>query len=154
MDARIFRTQLMGLREDLLRVPLERRFVYDSQQNVLFINLSHYTVRTVGDVEQIRETVVRRVSAVGRRVYAIVNYDGFRIDPDLIDAYFDMVKWLTERFYSGVTRYTTSGFLRMKLGQLLHKRGVAPHIYEGAEEALEHLRELEAGEVHSTTQVA
>jgi propionate CoA-transferase len=72
MDARIFRTQLMGLREDLLRVPLERRFVYDSQQNVLFINLSHYTVRTVGDVEQIRETVVRRVSAVGRRVYAIV----------------------------------------------------------------------------------
>ena len=154
MDPRIFRTQPMGLREDLLRVPLEQRFVYDSQQNVLFINLSHYTVRTVGDVEQIRETVVRRVSAVGRRVYAIVNYDGFRIDPDLIDAYFDMVKWLTDRFYSGVTRYTTSGFLRMKLGQLLHKRGVAPHIYEGAEEALEHLRELEAGEVRSTTQVA
>ena len=86
-------------------------------------------------------TVVRRVSAVGR-FYAIVNYDGFRIDPDLIDAYFDMVKWLTDRFYSGVTRYTTSGFLRMKLGQLLQKRGVAPHIYEGAEEALEHLREL------------
>jgi propionate CoA-transferase len=54
-----------------------------------------------------------------------------------------MVKWLTDRFYSGVTRYTTSGFLRMKLGESLQQRGVAPHIYEGAEEAREHLRDLE-----------
>ena len=154
MDGRIFRTQLMGLREVLLRVPLDRRFVYDPQQNILFINFSHHTVKTREDVEEIRAGVVRSVSAVGRKVYAIVNYDGFRIDPDLIDSYFDMVKWLTDRFYSGVTRYTTSGFLRMKLGELLQKRGVAPHIYEGAEEAREHLRELEAGEARAKTQVA
>ena len=36
-----------------------------------------------------------------------------------------------------------TGFLRMKLGELLQKRGLAPHIYEGAEEAREHLRLLE-----------
>jgi propionate CoA-transferase len=77
-----------------------------------------------------------------KKVYAIVHYDGFRIDPDLINAYFDMVEWLTERFYYGVTRYTMTGFLRMKLGELLQKRGPAPHIYEGAEEAREHLRLL------------
>ena len=154
MDGRIFRTQLMGLRDVLLRVPLDRRFVYDPQQNILFINFSHHTVKTREDVEEIRTGVVRSVSTVGRKVYAIVNYDGFRIDPDLINSYFDMVKWLTDRFYSGVTRYTTSGFLRMKLGQLLQKRGVAPHIYEGAEEAREHLRELEAGEARAKTQVA
>ena len=154
MDPRIFRTQPMGLRDDLLRVPLERRFVYDPQQNVLFINFSHYTVKTQGGRRANPSDVVRSVSTVGRKVYAIVNYDGFRIDPDLIDSYFDMVKWLTDHFYSGVTRYTTSGFLRMKLGQLLQKRGVAPHIYEGAEEAREHLRELEAGEARAKTQVA
>ena len=143
MDPRIFRPQSIGLRDDLLRVPLEQRFVYDPQQNVLFVNLSHFTVKTLEDVEQIRTTVAQRLSPLDKKVYAIVNYDGFRIDPDLIDPYFDMVKWLTDHFYSGVTRYTTSGFLRMKLGQLLQKRGVAPHIYEGAEEAREHLRELE-----------
>ena len=87
--------------------------------------------------------MVRGLSPLGRKVYAIVNYDGFGILPDVIEPYSDMVKWLTDHFYSGVTRYTTSGFLRMKLGESLQKRGVAPHIYEGAEEAREHLRDLE-----------
>jgi propionate CoA-transferase len=143
MDSRIFRAEPMGLRDDLLRVPLEQRFVYDPQQNLFFINLSHYTVKTLDDVEQIRSAVVKCLSSLGRKVYAIVNYDGFGILPDVMDPYSDMVKWLTDHFYSGVTRYTTSGFLRMKLGESLQKRGVAPHIYEGADEAREHLRDLE-----------
>jgi propionate CoA-transferase len=54
-----------------------------------------------------------------------------------------MVGDLVDRFYSGVTRYTTSGFLRAKLGDALKQRAVAPHIYESAEEASTHLRELE-----------
>jgi propionate CoA-transferase len=45
-----------------------------------------------------------------------------------------MVKHVT-KFYATVTRYTTSTFLRMKLGDELQKRGVAPHIYESREEA-------------------
>ena len=40
-----------------------------------------------------------------------------------------------ERYYSGVTRYTTSTFLRMKLGDALKQREVAPHIYESRQEA-------------------
>ena len=143
MESRIFRAEPMGLRDDLLSVPLEQRFVYDPQQTLFFINLSHYTVKTLDDVEQIRSAVVRCLSPLDRKVYAIVNYDGFGILPDVMEPYSDMVKWLTDHFYSGVTRYTTSGFLRMKLGESLQKRGVAPHIYEGAEEAREHLREFE-----------
>ena len=46
-----------------------------------------------------------------------------------------MVRTLADRFYSGVSRYTTSGFLRIKLGEALEKRGVAAHIFESAEEA-------------------
>src|SRR3954466_4444407 len=62
MDPRIFRPQSMGLRDDLLRVPLEQRFVYDPQQDVFFVNLSHFTVKTLEDVEQIRTTVAQRLS--------------------------------------------------------------------------------------------
>jgi len=72
---------------------------------------------------------------LGKKVFAIVNYDNFSILPELVDEYTDMVKGLVERFYSGVTRYTTSAFLRMKLGDALLKRRVAPHIYESREEA-------------------
>ena len=44
-------------------------------------------------------------------------------------------------YYVDVTRYTTSGFLRMRLGDALAGRGLAPHIYVSAEEALAHLGE-------------
>ena len=54
-----------------------------------------------------------------------------------------MVRDLVHRFYSGVTRYTTSSFLRAKLGDALKQRAVSPHIYESAEEATTHLRDLE-----------
>jgi len=53
-----------------------------------------------------------------------------------------MVKDVVERFYSGVTRYTTSGFLRVKLGAAFGARALAPHIYETAAEAHQSLTEL------------
>jgi propionate CoA-transferase len=53
-----------------------------------------------------------------------------------------MVGDLVRRFYSGVTRYTTSAFLHRKFGDALRRRDVAPHIYEAREEAEGHLRAL------------
>jgi propionate CoA-transferase len=143
MDERIFQPGPMGLREAMLSLPLESRFTYDPQQNVLFINLEGHTVRTTADVEAVRAQVERHALPLDHRIYAIVNYDNFTILPEVLDAYSDMVKDLMDRFYSGVTRYTTSSFLRMKLGDALSARSVAPYIYESSEEAHAHLRELE-----------
>ena len=143
MDQRIFREEPMGLRQIMLSVPLERRFSYDPQQDIFFINFERLALRTLDDVDRIRSLIEAQLTPIGKRVYAIVNYENFTIDPHLIDAYGDMVKGLVERFYSGVTRYTTSNFLRMKLGNALRSRDVAPHIYESAEEARVHLQELE-----------
>jgi propionate CoA-transferase len=141
MDPRIFAREPMGLREQLLRIPLERRFIYDPQQNLFFINFEGLVVKTEDDVEAIRALVAARLAPLPRKVYVIVNYDNFTILPDVLDAYTAMVKDLVERFYSGVTRYTTSGFLRLKLGEALQRRNVAPHIYESADEAKLHLRD-------------
>jgi propionate CoA-transferase len=41
---------------------------------------------------------------------------------------------LVDNHYSGATCYTISTFLRMKLGDALKKRNVAPHIYESGAE--------------------
>ena len=54
------------------------------------------------------------------------------------------MRGLTDRFSSGVSRYTTSGFLRIKLGEALEKRGVAPHIFESADEAKSDRRHVES----------
>jgi len=143
MDARIFRAAPMRLRDDLLSVPLEQRLTYDPQQNVVFINFERLSVRSLADVDRIRQLVESRLAPLGRKVYAIVNYENFTIVPEAIDAYTEMVRGLVDRFYSGVTRYTTSNFLRVKLGDALRDRQLAPHIYESADEARAHLREIE-----------
>jgi propionate CoA-transferase len=92
-------------------------------------------VRSHSDIRAIVKAVENKLAPLGDRVYAIVNYDNFTILPELLDEYSAAVRGLVERFYSGVSRYTTSGFLRMKLGEALEKRGVAPHISESSAEA-------------------
>jgi propionate CoA-transferase len=143
MDTRIFRPSAMGLRDDLLHVPLPQRLHFDAQQNILFINFEGYSVRTREDVDAIRAAVEQRIGPLNQKVFAIVNYENFSLWPEVTDAYSDMVRDLTQRFYLGVTRYTTSAFLRMKLGQALHQRGVAPHIFERADEAHVQLHNIE-----------
>ncbi|MCW3474465.1 acyl CoA:acetate/3-ketoacid CoA transferase [Limobrevibacterium gyesilva] len=141
MDPRIFRPEPMELRARLLDVPLEQRLGYDPDSNLFFVNFEGYSVRSAAEIERIRSLVAERLAPLGHKVTAIVNYDNFSILPELIDAYSDMVRWLTDRFYDGVTRYTTSGFLRVKLGDALGRRQLAPHIYETAAEARRHLQE-------------
>jgi len=147
MDPRIFASEPMNLREQMLTIPLEQRFTYDETTNHFFVNLERFAMRNEKDIERIRNIVVERLAPLGKRVYAIVNYDNFTIEPELLDAYSAMVRGLMDTYYADVTRYTTSGFLRLKLGGALEKRGVAPHIYESAAEARKSLEEIEGGTV-------
>jgi len=142
MDERIFRSESMGLKDDLLTLALEDRLTYDSSENLFFVNFEGYTVKTLEDVQKVEAAVTAVLAPLGEKVYTIVNYDNFTIAPEVIDTYTDMVKGLVNRFYSGVTRYTTSTFLRMKIGDALQGRDVAPHIYESREEARNALRRL------------
>jgi propionate CoA-transferase len=142
MDERIFLAEPMGLRDSMLSLPLEQRFSYDADQNVFFINFERLTVRSVEDIERIRRAIEARLAPLEKKVFGIVNYESFTITPELTDAFGEMVQQLVDHFYYGVTRYTTSSFLRLKLGEALQRRNVAPHIYESAEEARAHLQEL------------
>jgi propionate CoA-transferase len=135
MDESIFDPGPMRLRDRLLAFPLDQRFSYDPALNMLFINFERLTISTERDVARIRAEVAKRVKPLGHKVYAIVNYTGCTINPDIFDSYSRMVKGLVEAYYLDVTRYGTSGFLRLKLGAALEDRGLAPHIYESAEEA-------------------
>jgi propionate CoA-transferase len=143
MDVRLFQPEIMNLRQILLELPLESRFTYDPEQNLFFVNFEGLSVRSMDQVNRIGQLVRERLSGVASKVYAIVNYDNFSILPELIEPYSNMVKGLMSDKYSGVTRYTTSAFLRMKLGDALADEKISANIYESAEEAREHLRELE-----------
>ena len=143
MDERIFRPQPMGLREDLLRLPFDTRFEYDAAQNVLFLNFEKLEVKSLDTVNRIRDKVRALCEPLGHKVHTVVNYDGFDLTPEVENAYTEAVKDLVDKYYRSVTRYTTSSFLSVKLGDALAKRGLAPHIYETAQEAeaAAHLRD-------------
>ena len=48
----------------------------------------------------------------------------------LADAYFEIVSELQAKYYSTAVRYTTSAFMRMKLGAELSARQSAAHVFE------------------------
>jgi propionate CoA-transferase len=135
MDARIFAPEPMGLRPQLLEMPLDDRLNFDPEQNVFFVNFEGLSVRSQDDIARIQAAVESRLVPIGHKVAAIVNYDRFSIAPELIDDYTGMVKGVMDRHYTDVTRYTSSTFLRAKLGESFGKRVGDPHIFETRGEA-------------------
>ena len=135
MDARIFAVEPMGLRPLLLEMPLGDRLSYDAGQNVFFVNFEGLSVRSAEDIGRILDAVESCLAPIGHKVAAIVNYDRFSIAPELIDDYTVMVKGVMERHYSGVTRYTSSTFLRAKLGESFGRQVGDPQIFETLSDA-------------------
>ena len=134
MDARLFRPEPMDLKSAMLDLNLAERLAYDPERNVLFLNFEGMHVKRPEDIAAIEDAVVARCTEIGRRVAVVVNYDAFRLETDLADRYADMVHSLEQRYYTQVSRYSTSAFMRVKLGQAL-TRTVRPHIFESRTEA-------------------
>ncbi|HMO30988.1 acyl CoA:acetate/3-ketoacid CoA transferase [Enterovirga sp.] len=134
MDPRIFNPEPMGLRDRMLDLNLSDRFAYDSERNILFINCEGLHIRTLEDVRIMREAVATLCQKIGRRVAVVANYDAFQLDVEAADAYAEMVRHLEDTYYTQVSRYTTSAFMRLKVGQIL-TRTVRPHIFESRNEA-------------------
>ena len=139
MDERIFRPGAMGLRDDILFLPLPQRLRFDAGRNIFFVNFEGMEIRTAAEIDEIHISVAQHLAPLQRKVPAIVNYDNFSIAPELMDDYIAMVQDLTQRFYSRVTRYTTSTFMRSYFGRALRAHDAEPALYATPEEALSQL---------------
>jgi propionate CoA-transferase len=135
MDSRILRDEPMQLDETLLGIGIAERVSYDAVRNILFLNLEGFHVKNRDDVDRVRRAVEVRCQAIGKKVALVVNYDDFLIDAAVADTYATMVRYMETHYYTTASRYTTSAFLRLKLGEALARRRVAPHIFETASEA-------------------
>ena len=135
MDRRIFIDEPMELLAELQNLKLSERIKYDSDRNILFLNLEGWSVRKKSDIDDLRKMLVAACVAAGRRVNSVVNHDGCRIAEDLYDAYAEMIEYMVEHHYLTTARYSTSAFMRLKMQEALDKRGLQPHIFERAEEA-------------------
>ena len=102
-------------------------------------------MRTRDDVDRVRRVVEEKCHEIGHKVALVVNYDDFLIDAAVADTYAAMVRYMETHYYTTASRYTTSAFLRIKLGEALARRRVAAHIFETAEEAHAYVREETEG---------
>ena len=135
MDPRIFSDEPMHLRQDLLALPMASRFSFDPTGRLFFVNFEGLEIRSEADVEGIRQAVEERLAPLGHKVDAIINYDRFRIAPELEDAYAAMVKGLVERHYNAVTRYTSSTHVRLQLAAAFTRSDQPPRLYALAGDA-------------------
>jgi len=135
MDAALFRHPPMGLRERLLDIHIDDRLSYDPETNTVFMNYAGMRVKDKRDVDTIVAAVDRLLGPLGRRVNSIVNYDGFSIDDDAVADYMEAVRYVEQTYYLKVSRYTNSGFMRLKLGQELEKRRLSARVFETGREA-------------------
>ena len=136
MDPRIFRPRPMQLFASLLDLQLGDRLSYDTERETLFANFEGMSIRSADDIESVRRVFEALCRQIGHKVALVVNYDGFRLDETLSDAYFEMVRELQAKYYSTAVRYTTSAFMRLKLGAELSARRSAAHVFETRDEAV------------------
>jgi propionate CoA-transferase len=111
------------------------RFSFDPTGRLFFVNFEGLEIRTQADVDGIRQAVEERLAPLGHKVDAIINYDRFRIAPELEDAYAAMVKGLVERHYNAVTRYTSSTHVRLQLAAAFTRSDQPPRLYALAGDA-------------------
>ena len=139
MDARIFADMPMGLRRQLLGIPFEDRFTYDAQKNIFFINLEGFMIRKQEDIQDIVNAVEGHLKEIPHKVAAIFNYDRFDISPELVDSCAEALKDLADRYYTVVTGYTSSTFMRAKLNNTLKMHSIDLGVYKSLSDAKQHL---------------
>ena len=139
MDPALFLAPPLALRRRLLDVHIDQRLSYQPETNTVFMNYAGMRVRTPQDVADIVAAVDKLLEPLGRRVNSVVNYEGFSVDDDAMDAYMDAVRYVADKYYLKVSRFTNSGFLRMKLGRELQQRGVSARVFETQQDAVRNL---------------
>jgi propionate CoA-transferase len=141
MDPALFAAQPIGLRERMLDIRIDERLSYDAAINTVFMNYAGMRVRNAEDVGTIVAAVDRLLEPLAKRVNSIVNYEGFSVDDDAMEAYMDAVRYVEKKYYLKVSRFTNSGFLRIKLGKELENREVSSRVFETRQEAERNLKD-------------
>ena len=57
----------MGLREDMLRLPLDARFTYDDERNILYLNFEDLQVKSMEVIEDVVEKIREICGPLGHK---------------------------------------------------------------------------------------
>jgi len=121
---------------------LRDRFMFDDEENILFIDFAGLRIETRVQVDETRRLVREILERRGRRAYAIVNYEGTEIAPEIVDYYGESIKELYDRYSLTTVRYSSSGLTRSVLRYLGAAKDLESNIFATREEAIRAIEEL------------
>jgi signal transduction histidine kinase/HAMP domain-containing protein len=122
---------------------MRERFELDQRHNILFIDLAGLRIESREQVDEMGEIVQSIYSANGRRFYAVVNYEGAEIVPEIIDYYGERIKNLYDLFGIATMRYASSGFTRSALRYLGAAKDLESNLFATRAEAIRAIQEIE-----------
>jgi propionate CoA-transferase len=102
---------------------------------VAYVNFEGLRILDLDDVRALTDFLDTRFAALGRRVNVVVNYDHFTLGDDAADAFFEMVRQNTERYFLSSTRYSTNAFYRRQMGRRFTDERLQHRIYGNFSEA-------------------
>jgi propionate CoA-transferase len=140
MDPRIFRDEPMGLSRDSL-VDLDDRLVHHPEDNVLYVNLEGLHLDSADQAQKLATHLDRRLTELGHRVHAIVNYDNLELGPTAEDIFFRLIRDSTEKHFLSATHYSTNAFFRHQLGDRFTDAQLGQTLYPTFAAAREGTRE-------------
>src|SRR5688500_3411318 len=97
---------------------MQDRFTLDQKENILFIDFAGLRIVSREQIDEMALFVQEAYQKQGKRIYAVVNYEGTEILPEIMDYYGDRIKDLQDRYAILTVRYSSSGFTRSMLRYL------------------------------------
>src|SRR5437763_1847290 len=122
---------------------MRERFFLDQQQNILFINFAGLRIESRAPVDAMEQFVCEAYEKQGHRIYAVVNYEGTEIAPEVIEYYGERIKELHDRYGLVTVRYSSSGFTRSVLRYLGAVSDLEANDFATRAEALRAIQEIE-----------
>lgn len=113
MDPRFFEDRPMELIESGPTL-IHERLEYRPETQTVFANFQGLRMDTLEDVSALSRDLDEYFMGLQQRVNVVVNYDNFYVAPVAEDAYYDMVRRNTERFFLSSVRYSNQAFLRRR----------------------------------------
>lgn len=122
---------------------MRERFVLDRKENILFINFAGLKIESREQVDEMAGLVREASEANGGRVYAVVNYEGTELAPEIVQYYGERIKGLQDHYAMTTVRYSSSGLTRSMLRYLGAAFDLESNIFTTREEAIQAIQELE-----------
>src|SRR5262249_210488 len=126
----------------IFRMQIKDRFIFDTEENILFIDFRGLRIETREQVDEMRRVMHEIFERDGKRAYGIVNYENTEIAPEVMDYYGECIKELYDQYSLTTVRYSSSGLTRSVLRYLGAAKDLESNIFTTREEAVRAIQEL------------